>query len=384
MADPGRLEQFEFFWRDHYDWFLEQGYQLRPRYNPKWVPSWELDKNLRAGRTEDSLFLPNPNLNDAVQLSDNRHVALKKVNKTKHPHEISIMEYFSEEDLSTKSENHVVPLLAVLHPPGEVEIEVVVIPILRAYDDPPLETLGEAVDYIRQILEGFAFLHEHRVAHRDVRFENIMMDPSALEYERFHFFNPNKRWDMGKPAVDLRAANDATHKYTRTERRPKYYIIDFGFSTQYSPDEMPPSENPKPATDNTAPEFKDLTKPCDPFPLDVYVIGNMIRMDFLDGHVDESDRRGFHGVEFLRPLVDAMMKEKPEERITMKEAVTQFEEIVSKLSNLKLRSRVVPLTKDRLCSENPFAWVVNSTVHWSKAFNYTIRGLPAIPAPPSS
>ena len=29
----------EYFWRDHQPWLQTQGYMLRPRYHPDWVPS---------------------------------------------------------------------------------------------------------------------------------------------------------------------------------------------------------------------------------------------------------------------------------------------------------------------------------------------------------
>ena len=30
----------EIFWRDNFTWFKDQGYQLRPRFAPDWIPSW--------------------------------------------------------------------------------------------------------------------------------------------------------------------------------------------------------------------------------------------------------------------------------------------------------------------------------------------------------
>ena len=30
----------EIFWRDTFTWFKDQGYQLRPRFAPDWIPSW--------------------------------------------------------------------------------------------------------------------------------------------------------------------------------------------------------------------------------------------------------------------------------------------------------------------------------------------------------
>lgn len=39
-----RLSKPEIFWRDQSLWLNENGYQLRPRYHPEWVPSWREDK----------------------------------------------------------------------------------------------------------------------------------------------------------------------------------------------------------------------------------------------------------------------------------------------------------------------------------------------------
>lgn len=39
-ARHASLQDFEEFWRDHYDWLKDRGYLLRPRYNPGWVASW--------------------------------------------------------------------------------------------------------------------------------------------------------------------------------------------------------------------------------------------------------------------------------------------------------------------------------------------------------
>jgi hypothetical protein len=105
-----------------------------------------------------------------------------------------------------------------------------------------------------------------------------MLDPSALGFPDFHFSRPDR----------LASATDRTAKatYTRTQRRPKYYITDFGYSTLYAQDEpnWPPMEPPKPASDGSLPELnsEDL---CDPFPADVYYVGNWMRVEFITvGH----------------------------------------------------------------------------------------------------
>ncbi|EAU85847.2 other/AgaK1 protein kinase [Coprinopsis cinerea okayama7 len=267
------LGRSEVYWRDHYEWFKEQGFELRARYKPGWIPSWKTDPTLKPGLSEDSEMFNRSHLNDATRIADGKHVVLKRIEKSQYPEEVSILRYFSEKPLASNPENHCVPVLAVLNPPDDPEHDIAVLPILRDYDDPPFETIGEVVDYIGQILEGFVFLHEHRVAHRDVRRDNIMMDPHAMGHSSWHFVCPEKTRDY---------RSEVTHKYTRTERRPRYYIIDFGYSAQFKPEEMPPSTLPKPASDTSLPEYNNLWKPCDPFPIDVYVVGNMIRMDFLD------------------------------------------------------------------------------------------------------
>ena len=35
------LREDEIFWRDNFTWFKEQGYQLRLRFTPDWIPSWK-------------------------------------------------------------------------------------------------------------------------------------------------------------------------------------------------------------------------------------------------------------------------------------------------------------------------------------------------------
>ena len=45
-------------WRDRQRYFETQGYMLRPRYHPDWVPSWKKDSKLSSLDAEDSLVLP--------------------------------------------------------------------------------------------------------------------------------------------------------------------------------------------------------------------------------------------------------------------------------------------------------------------------------------
>jgi hypothetical protein len=40
--DPGRLSDTEKRWTNYQPYLLAKGYQLRPRYQPGWVPSWTI------------------------------------------------------------------------------------------------------------------------------------------------------------------------------------------------------------------------------------------------------------------------------------------------------------------------------------------------------
>lgn len=98
-----------------------------------------------------------------------------------------------------------------------------------------------------------------------------MLDPGFLYPESFHPVEKNLNKDC---------SGFAKH-FTRTRRPPKYYFIDFGISRQYSPTITHPKEVPIWGGDKEVPEFQNSNEPCDPFPTDVFYIGNAIRKDFI-------------------------------------------------------------------------------------------------------
>jgi hypothetical protein len=54
-----------------------------------------------------------------------------------------------------------------------------------------------------------------------------------------------------------------------------------GLARQYDPTNGPPLEMPLRGGDKSAPEHQDRQIPCDPFPTDVYYLGNLVREKFL-------------------------------------------------------------------------------------------------------
>ena len=102
-----------------------------------------------------------------------------------------------------------------------------------------------------------------------------MLDPSNMYPESFHPAEIDRSRDFRRKAI----------WYSRTRRPTKYLLIDFGLSRRYDPANGPPLDKPYRGGDKSAPEHQDMTKPCNPFPTDVYYLGNLIRENFMQVQV---------------------------------------------------------------------------------------------------
>ncbi|KIJ18443.1 hypothetical protein PAXINDRAFT_97248 [Paxillus involutus ATCC 200175] len=349
---PEELDSREVWWRNQFEWLKARGYLLRPRYSPEWVASWK-NSDKRWFRSEDSRNLEVEHIIDATRLSDGRYVTLKRLSKSAHPHEVDIGLYFSSESLSSQPVNNCVPFYEVLAL-DDNDTVIIVMPLLRPYSDPRFDTFGEAVECFRQLFEGLRFMHKHHVAHRDCTSGNLMFDPRNLYPDSFHPMEISLKRDYTGPAKHL----------TRTQRPPKYYLIDFGLSRRYDPSDTNPKEEPVFGGDKEVPEFQDSIEPCNPFPTDVFYIGNAIRNDFIQ------TKRGF---EFMQPLVADMIQADPTKRPTMDEVVARFDTICCSLRSWKLRSRVVEEHED------VFERFTRTISHWTRRIGFVARGVPAVP-----
>ncbi|EPQ57121.1 hypothetical protein GLOTRDRAFT_115170 [Gloeophyllum trabeum ATCC 11539] len=355
IYDENRIYGFEVFWRDHQPWLDERGYLLRPRYSPDWVPSWK-GTNKDYTECEDGVGLRYDRIMDATRLSDGALVALKRVHKSEHPHEVEIATYLVSEPLASDTRNRTVPIYEILQLPNDEDEVLLVMPLLRRYDSPRFDTVGEVIAFLKQILEGLLFMHQNLVAHRDCNGYNIMLDPSRMYPQGFHPARPDRKRDFRRFA----------QYYTRSQRPPKYYYIDFGLSRRYRPEDMPPMEEIIRGGDKTAPEFENEDGRANPFYTDVYYLGNLMREDFIQ------DKYGF---DFLQPLVQDMVQGDPCLRPTMEEVVPRFDDIVRGLSSWKLRSRVVKR------DDYSIIGVFRTLSHWSRRIRFIIRRTPPIPLP---
>ncbi len=73
-----------------------------------------------------------------------------------------------------------------------------------------------------------------------------------------------------------------TTVFTRTQRPPKYCLIDFGLSRRYDPSDPNPLEEQIYGGDKTVPEFDTDKLAFNPFQTDIYYLGNMIRKYIIE------------------------------------------------------------------------------------------------------
>ena len=93
---------------------------------------------------------------DATRRRDGKHVMLKKIYSDEGPHELIITQLFSSRELALDPRNHCVPLLDVIEIPKNRQ-KLMVMPLLRPFNDPHLQTFGEFVAFFTQICEVRSF-----------------------------------------------------------------------------------------------------------------------------------------------------------------------------------------------------------------------------------
>ena len=130
-------------------------------------------------------------------------------------------------------------------------------------------------------------MHEQGVAHRcvvvltfslpltptirDCTYKNIMMDVSAMYPHGFHPVHSSTLPDGRTPAYPRRRASVPV----------KYYFIDYGLSTYFPPDTHPRLVVGEDGRVEEVPELS-ADVPYDPFKVDIYIIGNLLRRMFYD------------------------------------------------------------------------------------------------------
>ncbi|KAI0296110.1 kinase-like domain-containing protein [Multifurca ochricompacta] len=322
---PGTLVMTERWWGDRYDEIENHGYRLRPRYHPQWQPSWlELGKDFYA--VEDGQPTILRAAMDAIRIRDGLPVMLKKVLPEEGPHELAINQLFSTSEMERQPHNHCAPLLDVIELERSGSQRLMVFPLLRRFDEPPIQTVGEFVAFFTQLCQGLQFMHQRNVAHRDCTANNIMFDASEMYPNGFHPVKIDRN----------RNFKGRAKAYTRTKRPPRYYFIDFGLSRRYPSRDV--TDDPLRGGDRSAPEHQSGRR-CNPFHTDIYYIGNFVRQEFVNK---------YHGFEFMEKLVNWMTHPDPEKRPRIEDVLWSFARTRASLRPGKLRSAIISTQEPRL------------------------------------
>ncbi|KAJ7637160.1 hypothetical protein FB45DRAFT_1056375 [Roridomyces roridus] len=318
MLSDHKLDSSEkYYWLDRREFLLRCGYRFRSLTGPK-RKKYE-KKRAREQRPDMMPF--------AQRILDGRDVTLKVISSTLHPFEADIGQLFSSLEHAGNPRNHCVPILDVLQDPDDMDRQIIVLPQLVPFHYPAFDTVGEVVDCFRQIFEGLQYMHENFVAHRNCGLANILQDPTNLFPDGLH------------PIAAL--CGRRTRKLTRTQCWPRYYLSDLSLSRQYDPTsgKLPFEEFQGPLDMATSPPEYDYVG-CNPFPTDIYLLGDVLKRHFLFAQSTSPSRSSsgiYPPLRFLGPLVDEMTRMDPASRPTIDQVVQRFDELTSQLSWRHLR-----------------------------------------------
>ncbi|KAF9649332.1 kinase-like protein, partial [Thelephora ganbajun] len=321
--NPGQYRVFETrppgeeYWSAREELFNAHGYKFRPRLRKEWTPSWHTTGKSPL-HSEDGEILKT-HLVDAYT-DEGKCVCIKRV--LRNDEEPRIAQMLSTKELRADPRNHCVPIIEVIDDPDDDSVSYMVMPLLRMADLPPFQYVKEIVDFMDQTLEGLVFIHENGVAHRDCVMRNFLMDADAMYPEGFHPVNYWFKRDY---------SGWATH-IPRSVAGVRYYFADFGISVRIPEEEPQKFVTGTLGRDQEPPELSD-TVPYDPFKLDIFIIGNMLRQEFCDK---------FTNTDFLRPLAQWMTNADPEQRPTAKEVLRQWLETRQTISVVNMEWRPRP------------------------------------------
>ncbi|KAM5537833.1 hypothetical protein V8D89_008475 [Ganoderma adspersum] len=311
----------ELSWQQRQPFLKSKGYTLRRRYEPGWKPSWT-DTDLDPTYCEDSIVLVTDNVIDATRdglYGKSDRVSIKLTES--HAREINIARFLAS---IRDPHNHSIPILDVFQDPLNPQKSLFVMPYLLPFNEPEFEAVGEVVDFVFQSLEGLAFLHRQRIAHRDIAPPNVMMDGQPLfphgHHPVRHNFSPDAVYQLSP--------------LSRLEHPVRYFYIDFGISIRFT-ESAPPHALGIEGRYKEAPEMS-FSIPYDAFKVDVFALGTLYFKEFLEM---------YYGLDFLQPLVNAMREPDSERRLDAKDAVTMLEIIRTKLTSTSLRWRLRPRTE---------------------------------------
>ncbi|KAJ3523004.1 hypothetical protein NMY22_g11642 [Coprinellus aureogranulatus] len=349
--DLGLLLPYEEMWVRYFHFLDQRGYRLRPRYHPDWVPSWRVSPTTKGSYFNEDSIHAYPHVVDAVRKQDGEKVMLKHVQLSSQELEISL--YVSSLPRTGDLRNHCVQILDVILIPACETHAIVVMPLLYAHAWLEFRHVGEFVEVAEQLVDCLDFLHDHCIVHRDFCRFNVLIDPTKILPKGFHPFEPHSppqgRWSKSR----------RLYWRERWSTRPnRYYLIDFGFSMMFESKEGNRVTG-RCGQDASAPEMS-LDAPYDPFPVDVYQLGNMLLI-LSDGYRPDKHISKLRELALKMTLPDAGL------RLTAKEAASEVHSWAKGVGYFPRRRRIWPDDPDYGFLRSPFG-NVGSVYHSKEPF----------------
>lgn len=125
----------------------------------------------------------------ATRISDGERVKLKRISTSSSClEEVEISQYLASEPHGSLEKNHCLKMLDVLATPEDPDHVLIVMPYLLDWEKPKFDTIGEAVEFFRQMfevlqnahcqsshanmpLQGLEYMHSLDIAHKYVNFK---------------------------------------------------------------------------------------------------------------------------------------------------------------------------------------------------------------------
>ncbi|KAF5325843.1 hypothetical protein D9611_000487 [Ephemerocybe angulata] len=333
-----RLEQRWQFWDDErtVKWFQARGYTLYNRPNKDYgsnPPAPEPRPHLTVPSIPDkepivAAVTPYACHDDCKHTSDiarsveehtgsvcfaqdekGRHVALKLVSADARPDERKIYQFLHRQDVRVLEQNSVLPVLEIL-PYGEHCF--VVMPRWGGpvrYPQP--YSLRAVIEFIRGCLKGVAFLHKNGIIHRDLSWNNYLVN---------HFTS------------DTANRGSYQRRCLRARGELLYAIFDYNLSI-ILPQDMDPKTFRLPydmTWEGTCFEIPDVWQgelDYDPFAYDVGILGHMFSVNYQHLCSD---------LYLLAPLIDGMTTKTIQKRFTADQALEFLDASMDTLPKDKL------------------------------------------------
>lgn len=311
----GERSKAEMRWVGIEPFLKSKGYLLPPRYQPDWQPSWQGPNGIPYEYAVDSFPLVHPNVIEGKRASDDKGVIIKSTSiHTEEAKKAALLAAIVDPC------NHCVPVWDVFDFPGESECVVLVMPLLHNMWTPAFHCRAEVFEALRQFLEGLAFMHREKYAHRDAAMINMTMDVSDLIPGGFSLASQHFPFLLNLYSTDPRNRCEVGSL--------RYYFIDFE-TTTHCPEGIEKARvTGTYGSDHSMPEISEVV-PYNPFKLDIYTLGNA----FL------KEMKHYLGMEDLEPFLLKMTAPDPDERPTAAGALEELNALIAELGPASLRRR---------------------------------------------